>query len=79
MNHSSAHQISSIVKSFGDIDISVFEQIYTIWIFENRYTVVAERVQYFVLLNYSFKSWSIIKGTVLESARPEDSKTPPGS
>ena len=26
-----------------------------------RYTVVAERVRYFVLLNYSFKSWSIIK------------------
>ena len=24
-------------------------------------TIVAERVQYFVLLNYSYKSWSIIK------------------
>ena len=27
----------------------------------SRYTVVAERVRYFVLLNYSYKSWSIIK------------------
>ena len=44
------------------------------------YTVVAERVRYFVLLNYSYKSWSIIKpGTVLKSACPEDSKNVPES
>ena len=31
------------------------------------YTVVAERVGYFVLLNYSYKSWSIIKTEICSS------------
>ena len=45
-----------------------------------NHTVVAQRVLYFVLLNYTYKSWSIIKsGTVLESACPEDFKTDPES
>ena len=39
-------------------------------------TVVLIRVQYFVLLNYSYKSWSIMK-TDLESAGPDIFKKNP--
>ena len=43
---------------------------------KQNHTVVLIRKGYFVLLNYSYKSWSIIK-KVLESAGPDVFKTPP--
>ena len=44
------------------------------------YTVVLIRVRYFVLLNYSTNLGQLSKPvTVLESARPKDSKTVPES